>query len=67
MAHLARAVEKGAVLASPRKGLIALAQEWVLDGILNVVIVRQVRADLMIKNVEISEKIGCQCRSKDSL
>ena len=45
--YLARAIEQSAVLACPGIGLVALAQIGVLDGILDVVIVAQVAADLL--------------------
>ena len=47
--HLACTVKQCAVLASPGIGFVALAQIRVLDGILDVVIVSQVPADLMMK------------------
>ena len=46
MLHLASSIEQGAVLAVPRKRLIALAQKRVLDGVLDVVIVGEMPADL---------------------
>ncbi len=45
-ADFAGTVEQGAVLASPWEGLVTLAQEGVLDGILDVVIMGQVTGNL---------------------
>jgi hypothetical protein len=46
-AHFAGTVEEGAILAGPGVRLVTLAQVGVLDGILDVVIVRQVPGDLV--------------------
>jgi hypothetical protein len=57
--YLARAIEQGAVLACPGIGLVTLAQVRVLDGILDVVIVAQVRADLLKTTNSMREKGKC--------
>ncbi len=54
--YLARAIEQSAVLACPGISLVTLAQVRVLDGILDVVIVAQVPADLLKTTNSMREK-----------
>ncbi len=53
--HLACTVKQRAVLASPGKSFVTLAQIRVLDGILDMVIVRKVSADLIAKKYILSK------------
>jgi hypothetical protein len=65
--NLARAIEQSAVLACPGIGLVALAQIGVLDGILDVVIVAQVPADLFKTTNCMRKKENTCGRCKESV
>ncbi len=63
--HLASAIKKGAVLAGPGKRFVTLAQIRVLDGVLDVVVVGKMSADLKggNENEDGGERMQCNVSS----